>query len=159
MVLLLSFGKPVFYPVAFLRAFCIVKMLERTDQIAGNAADTLDWLICRFFAVAVWALVSNNAGIAADWVAVDRMVDRTVTDAGFFHAADELFKSVHVLERVTVQFHIGDVSAIGESMIRRFQADFIEGVDVKVDWNMEGVGVVVAVGDARNHTKIARGRF
>ena len=45
------------------------------------------------------------------------------------------------------------MSAIGESMVRRFQADFIEGVDVKVDWNMEGVGVVVAVGDARNHTK------
>ena len=62
-VLLLSFGKPVFYPVTFLRAFCIVKMLERTDQIAGDAADTLDWLIFRFFAVAVWALVSNDAGI------------------------------------------------------------------------------------------------
>ena len=91
MTLLLSFGKPVFYPVTFLSAFCIVKMLERTDQIAGNAADTLDWLICRFFAVAVRALVSNNAGIAADWVAVNRMIDRTVTDAGFFHAADELF--------------------------------------------------------------------
>lgn len=101
-VLLLSFGKPVFYSVAFLRAFCIVKMLERTDQIAGNAADTLDWLICRFFAVAVRALVSNDAGIAADWVAVDRMIDRAVTDAGFFHAADELLKSVHVLKRVAV---------------------------------------------------------
>ena len=92
----------MFYPVAFLRAFCIVKMLERTDQIAGDAADTLDWLICRFFAMAVWALVSNNAGIAANGVAVNRMVDRTVTDAGFFHAADELLKSVHVLKRVAV---------------------------------------------------------
>ena len=39
LVLLLSFGKPVFYPITFLRAFCIVKMLERTDQIAGNADD------------------------------------------------------------------------------------------------------------------------
>lgn len=81
------------------------------------------------------------------------MVDRTVTDAGFFHAADELFKSVHVLKRVAVQFHIGDVSAIGESMIRCLQTYFIKGIDVKVDWNVEGVGVVVAVGDARNHTK------
>lgn len=108
----------MFYSVAFLRAFCIVKMLERTDQIAGDAADTFNWLIFRFFAVAVRALVSNDAGIAADWVAVDRMIDRAVTDAGFFHAADELLKSIHVLERVAVQFHIGDVSAIGESMVR-----------------------------------------
>ena len=59
----------------------ILTLLELFDlrtlyQIAGNAADTLDWLICRFFTMAVWALVSNNAGIAADWVAVNRMIDR-----------------------------------------------------------------------------------
>ena len=58
-----------------------------------------------------------------------------------------------VLAGVAVQLDISDVPAVGQRVVGSFQADLLEGVDVVVDRNVEGVGVVVAVGDARDDTE------
>ena len=59
-------------------------------------------------------------------------------------------KGIQVLAGVAVQLDIGDVPAVGQRVVGSLQADLLEGVDVVVDRDVEGVGVVVAVGDARD---------
>ena len=143
----------MFDTVTLLCTFCVVEVVQRPHQIPGDAADALDRLVWGFVAVAVRALVADDAGVAAHWVAVDRMVDRSVADAGFLHAADELLKRFDVLAGIAVQLDIGDVSAVGQSVVRCLQPDLFKGVDLEIDRDMERIGVVFAVGDAGNGTK------
>ena len=123
--------------VVFLGALCVVEVVERAHQVSGDAADALDRLVGGFVAVAVRALVADDAGVAADRVAVDRMVDRTVADADLLHAADELLKGLDILAGVAVQLDIGDVSAVGQRVVGRFQTDLLKGVDVDYLQSME----------------------
>ena len=134
--------------VVLLGALCVVEVVERADQVSGDAADALDRLVGGFVAVAVRALVADDAGVAADRVAVDRVVDRAVADAGLLHAADELLKGLDILAGVAVQLDIGDVAAVGQRVVRRFQPDLLKGVDVEVDRDVERIGIILAVGDA-----------
>ena len=131
--------------VVLLGALCVVEVVERAHQVSGDAADALDRLVGGFVAVAVRALVADDAGVAADRVAVDRMVDRTVADAGLLHAADELLKGLDILAGVAVQLDIGDVAAVGQRVVGRFQPDFFESVDVEVDRDVERIGIILAV--------------
>ena len=131
--------------VVLLRAFGVVEMFQRADQIAGDAADALHRLLGGFMAVATGTLVPDDAGVAADRVAVDRVVDGAVADACLFHTANQLHEGFGVLAGVAVQLDIGDVPAVGQRVVGSFQANLLEGVDVVVDRNGEGVGVVVAV--------------
>ena len=116
----------MFDAVVFLGPLGIVEVVERAHQISGDAADALDRLVGGFVAVAVRALVADDAGVAADRVAVDRVVDRTVADAGLLHAADELLKGLDILAGVAVQLDIGDVAAVGQRVVRRFQPDLLK---------------------------------
>ena len=134
--------------VVLLGPLGVVEVVERAHQVSGDAADALDRLVGGFVAVAVRALVADDAGVAADRVAVDRVVDRTVADAGLLHAADELLKGLDILAGVAVQLDIGDVAAVGQRVVRSFQPDFFEGVDVEVDRDVERIGIILAVGDA-----------
>ena len=81
------------------------------------------------------------------------MFDGAVADACLFHTANQLHEGFGVLAGVAVQLDIGDVPAVGQRVVGSFQANLLEGVDVVVDRNVEGVGVVVAVGDARDDTE------
>ena len=76
------------------------------------------------------------------------MVNGTVADAAFLHAADHLLKSVQILCRITVQLHIGDMAAVGESVVWSLQLDLIPGGDVVVNWDVEGVGIIFPISNA-----------
>ena len=52
------------YAVGFLGALCVVESVKRAYQVAGDAADTLERDLL-FLAVAAWALVVDDAGVAA----------------------------------------------------------------------------------------------
>ena len=95
--------------------------------------------------------LADDAGIAADRVAVDRMVDRAVADAGFLHRADDRLERLQILRRVTVQLDVADVAAVGERVVGRLQGDLVVGGDIEVHRHMEAVGVVVADGHARDN--------
>ena len=99
---------------------------------------------------ATGADVADNAGISAYGIAIDGMVDGSVAYAHFLHGLDDVFEGLEVVERVAVHFHIADVAAVGKGVVRSFKTDLVEGIDGEVHRNVEGVGVVVPVGDARN---------
>ena len=84
------------------------------------------------------------------------MVDRAVADSGFLHHAHDLFKRFEVLRWITVQLHIGNVSRVGERVIGRFGTNLINGADVIIHRHMEAVGVVFAIGNARDNAVFLR---
>ena len=133
------------YAVGFLGALCVVESVKRAYQVAGDAADTLERDLL-FLAVAAWALVVDDAGVAALRVAVYRVIYRAVADALLLHAADYLLECVEVLQRVAVKLDVADVAGIGQRMIGRFDGKFFKRVDGEIYRHMEGVGVVVPVG-------------
>ena len=140
----------VFYSVFNFGTFCVVEVIKGTYKITGDAADSFKAFAVFFFSSAFRAFVADDSGESAFGVTVNRVVNRAVTYAGFFHAADYLFESVKVLLGVAVKFDIGDVACVGKSMVRCFSLDFIESADGIIYRNMEGVGVIIAVGNAGN---------
>ena len=139
----------VFYTVAFFRTFCVVPAIGCTNQITGDTADTLKfWFMLTLTASAFRTNVADDAGIATDTVAVNRMVDRAVANTAFLHAANDLLEGFQIVTWVAVQLDVSDMTAVGQLMIWSLQFDFLEGADVIVNRNVEGVGVIFAVGDA-----------
>ena len=76
------------------------------------------------------------------------MIDRTVTDALFFHVPDNGFECRKVTAGIAVKLHIADVTGVGQGMIRGFQLDFLVSLDGVVNRDVERVGVIFTVGDA-----------
>ena len=81
------------------------------------------------------------------------MVDGAVAYPHFLHGLDDVFKCLKVVQRIAVNFHIADVAAVGECMVGGFKTDFVEGRDWEVDRNVEGICVIVPVGDSGNASK------
>ncbi len=99
-------------------------------------------------AAAAGARVADDAGIAADRISVHRVVYRAVAHPGFLHAADHRFKGLGVFADVAVQLHIADVARVGQGVIRGLQLNFLKGPDVVIDRHMEGICIIIPVGDA-----------
>ena len=135
------------HAVALLGGLGIVPAVHGAHQIAGDAADALktDAAIV-LVAAAAGALVVDDAGVAADGIAVNGVVDAAVADACIVHAADDALKGVKVLHRVAVQLHIGDVTGVGQRVIGRLQLDLFNRTDVVINRDMEGICVVFPVG-------------
>ena len=100
------------------------------------------------------AAVTDDAHESAHWVAVDRVVDGSITDTGLRHVMHDLFEGIQVLRRVAVKFDIADVTSVGKRMVRGFQRNLLESGNLVVHRNVERVGVVVAVGHARDNTEL-----
>ena len=132
-----------------LSLFGVVEAVKSTDKIAGDTADPLDLrAVLDDLSAALRAIIADDAGVAADGVAVDGMVDRAVADALFLHAANDLLECLEVLGGIAVELDVGDMTRVGQRVIRRLELDLIERVDGEVDRDMEGVGVILAVGHA-----------
>ena len=101
-------------------AFCVVEVIKSSYKITGDSADSFKMLAVFLFSSAFRTFVTDNSGESAFRVAVNRVVNASVANAGFLHAADNLLKSIKVLERVAVEFDIGDMTRVGKSMIRSF---------------------------------------
>ena len=76
------------------------------------------------------------------------MVHRAVAYARLLHAADNALEGVQVLANVPVQLHVADMSGVGQSVEGGLLLYLLKGGDGVVHRHMEGVGVVVPVGDA-----------
>ena len=97
-------------------------------------ADSVVFSLC---SAALGALVPDYSRISADRIAVNRMVDRTVSDTDFLHIPYDLFKGSEVVERVAVKLDIADMTGIGKSVIRSFYFKLFKSVDIKVNRYME----------------------
>ena len=99
-------------------------------------------------AAAARADVADDAVVAADRVAVDRVVHRAVADARLLHAADHALERVDVLADVAVQLDVADVAGVRQRVERRFLLDLLERADVVIHRDVEGIRVILAVGHA-----------
>ena len=75
------------------------------------------------------------------------MVDAAVADAALLHAADDLLEGLQVVGGIAVHLDIADVAGVGEGVVGGLNPDFIVGGDGVVHRHVEGVGVVLPVGD------------
>ena len=137
-------------PVFFLGALGVVESFERSDQITRDTADAFEAeFSVMLFSSALGAALADDTAVTADRISVDRMVDRTVSDARLFHASHYLFERFEIVRGVAVKLHITDMSRIGERMERRLYLYLVVRADVVVHGHVEGVGVIIPVGHAR----------
>lgn len=135
--------------VAEFGALGVVPVVDGADEVAGDAADAFKVTLAVVLgAAALWAFIADDAGVAADGITVDRMVDRAVADSGFLHAADSVFKRLKIRLSVAVKLDIADVSAVGEGVVWSFPFDLVEGGELVVNRDMEAVRIIRTVGDA-----------
>ena len=134
---------------SLLGLLAIIPALERADEVTGDAAETFEATFAvTFFAATVWTSVAlDDAGEAADWVAVNWVVDGAVADANFLHVADSSLKGLDVFAWIAVHFDVGDVAGVTEGVVWRLNVDLLEGGNWVVNRNVEGVGVEVAISD------------
>jgi len=133
------------YAIMLLGALCIVETVQRTDQITGDAADSIEGTFI-LGASAAGTLILDDAGEAADGIAVNGMVNGAVTDAALLHVTDNLFKGFEIVHGIAVHFNVGDVAGIGKGMVGSLDLDLLKCSNGIIDGNMETVGVIFAVG-------------
>ena len=105
-----------------------------------------------FFTMAVRAFVFDDAGVAAYWVTVNRVVDGEIPHICIMHCTNYVLKCLDVFGRVAIHLDVGNVTSIFECMVRCFNADFIDGFYRILYRDMTGVRHVVAVRNALNDT-------
>ena len=144
----------MFDAVVDFRLFGVIKAVQSPYQITGNAPNTLKiGLPIPFFSAALRTDVVDNAGVTAYRVPVHRMIDRTISNPGFLRTAHHLFKGFQIIGRIAVQFDIGNMSAIGEIMIRGLYFNLIPGGNIIIDRHMEGIRIIFAVSNTGDFTK------
>ena len=92
-----------------------------------------------FATSAARAHITNHAYETANRVAVDRVVDASVTDSDFRHVLHDLFESIQILRRVAVEFHIADVACVRKRMVRGFQRELLESRNLVINRHVERV--------------------
>ena len=132
--------------VLYLGALGVVKPVQGSHQISGDSPDALKLRAAVLLGpAALGAGVPDNAGKPAHRVPVHRMVHRAISHSAFLHTADHLFKGLQILGGVPVQLDIGDVSAVGQLMIRGLPFDLVKGGNFIINRDVEGIGVVFPV--------------
>lgn len=76
------------------------------------------------------------------------MVDGAIADAGIVHTANNRFKRIDIVGGISVKLHIADMTGIGQGVVWRFLLNLFKGSDVVPYWNVEGVGIIILVGNA-----------
>ena len=86
-----------------------------------------------FFTKAMGALILNDAGIAADGIAVDGVIDGEIAHIGVVHGSDQLLKGLDVLRGVGVHLDVSDMPRVAKGVIWSLDANFVERLDGEVD--------------------------
>ena len=137
----------VLHTVVLLGTLGVVEAVQGAHQVAGDAADALEGHAVVLLPAAAGALVADDAGEAADGVTVHGVVHGAVADALFLHAADDLLEGIQVLGGVAVHLHIADVTGVGQGVVGSLVGDLVVGGNGVVHRHVEGVGVVLTVGN------------
>lgn len=137
----------VFHPVTLFGFFAVVPALKATNQISGNSSQPFKGHVAFFLDAAATgaAITVDDAGIATDGVAIDRMVDGAVADVAFLHFTDDGFEGFDVVAGVAIKFDVSDMAAVAERVIGGFDFDFFEGTNGIINGNVETISVVIAV--------------
>ena len=59
-----------------------------------------------FFSVTMRTFVGDNAGVAANGVAVDGVIDRKISHVGIVHCSDQCLERRNIFRRVAVHFYV-----------------------------------------------------
>ena len=146
--LYIRIAREMFHPRFFFFDFRVVEPVKR-PEIPCDAPDSRKIALSVVFASAAFrACAVDDSRIAANRVAVYRMVDRAVADPLFLHVADDLLERLEVFERVAIHLYIRDVTRVGEFVVRRLYVDLLERGYFMVYRHMEGVRVIFMVGDS-----------
>ena len=104
----------MFYAVVFFGAFCIVPAVDGSDKISGNSANPFEFGAFLFCSAAARADIVDDSVVPTDAVAINRVVDRAISNSGFFHAADDALKCFEVFAGIAVHLDIADVAGVGQ---------------------------------------------
>ena len=137
------------YSVVLFCTLCVIEVIKCSNEVACDSADTLE-LDVTLFSAARGTGVSDNAGIAANGVMVNGVVDRAVADAVVVHQAYDFLECVDIFSRITVNLNVGDMTAVCEVMVRTFDSDLISSGDLVIHRNVEGVCIIISVSYVRN---------
>ena len=110
--------------ISLLRTLSVIPLIKSSDQISSDATNAFERNSISLAPSAAGTGVIDNTVITAD--RIYRMVDASVTDAGFFHVSYNSFESYKVFGRITVQFYIGNMTGIGKSMVWSLNVDLLK---------------------------------
>lgn len=85
--------------------------------------------------------------VATIQTAVAVMVYRAVADIVFIHHVDHLHDHFRVVGGVAVYFHIEDMAAACQCVVRGFYFCFMAGATFVIYRDMVGIRVIIAVGN------------
>ena len=122
----------MFYAVLLFRPFGRVPGTEVSCQITGDAAHTQN-----IFALAYRALVEDNPFVSAVVAGIYRVVDGAVAYVLIVHHLYNFGDGAYILLGFSVQFHISDVAAAGDSVERGFTSDFLHDANWFLHVNVE----------------------
>lgn len=88
--------------ISLLRTLSVIPLIKSSDQISSDATNAFERNSISLAPSAAGTGVIDNTVITADRISIYRMVDASVTDAGFFHVSYNSFESYKVLSRVTI---------------------------------------------------------
>ena len=79
------------------------------------------------------------------------MIDGAVTDTLLLHVANNGFKGGEIAAGISVQFNIADMAGVGKGMVRSLYLNLTECFYRVINWNVEGIGIIISVCDSFNH--------
>ena len=141
-----SFLIPMYYPVVQFGEFGLVPTVGGSYQVAGDALQFVDVGAAAF---RTNFQVGGGVFVSAFQAAVAVVVHRAVTDVVPVHHIYYTHDDFGVVGGVAVNLHVEDVSAAGQVVVGGFYFRFMAGAALVVHGHVVGVGVVVAVCDAR----------
>ena len=132
----------MFDTISLLRTLSIIPLIKSSDQISSDATNAFERNSIGFAPSAAGACIIDNTVVTTDRISVYRMIDASVTDAGFFHVSYNSFESSQVFGQITVQFYIGNMTGIGKSMVWSLNVNLLKSREMIIDRNMKTVSVV-----------------
>lgn len=128
----------------------IVPTVSRTDKIAGYTLEAIDVVT-----VAIWTFfkILLRVLISAVHAAVAVMIYRAVADVVLIHQINDIADRLRVVGGIAINFHVENVAAAGQFVIRSLDLGLMARRAVIVDRHVVRVGVVDLVCDAGNHAE------
>ena len=71
--------------------------------------------------------VGDDAGVAANRVAVDGMINAEIAHIGVVHCSDQCLERGKIFRRVAIHFYVGDMPRVAQRVIRSLNANFVAG--------------------------------
>ena len=92
--------------------------------------------------------------VAAVHTAVTVMIHRAIAHVELIHHIHHTHDHLWVMGGITIDLHVEDMTTTRHLMIRGLHLSLMTGRALEIDRHMVGVGIVVAIRHARNHTKL-----